>query len=98
MMFCSVAVTMAVPYSVVGRWSVGGGCAGRRWGRGAHGFGVAVREGHDRDHRVGPRGGRERTAVPDPHALGVMELAVRAGDAGLRVGAHPARAHLVGGE
>ena len=58
-------------------------------------LGGAARERHDRDHRVRARGRRERAAVADPHALGVVELAPRVGNARLGVVPHPARAHLV---
>src|SRR3954462_3720736 len=53
------------------------------------------RQGHDRDHRVGARRRRERTAVPDPHSLYIVQLAKWPGHARLRVLAHPRRAHLV---
>ena len=50
----------------------------------------AVGERHDRDHRVGARGGRERARVADPHAGRVVQLAV-AGSATLVCGSVPIR-------
>ena len=61
-------------------------------------LGGAVRERHDRDHRVRARGRRERAAVADPHALGVVQLAPRVGNARRGVVPHPAGAHLVRAE
>src|SRR4029079_10081377 len=53
---------------------------------------------HGREHRVRPRGGRERTGVADPDAAGVVELAPWTRHRARRVGTHPAGPHLVGAE
>src|SRR3712207_166297 len=61
-------------------------------------LGGAPGQGHDRDHRIGARAGREGAAVADPDAWRAVQLTVRVGDALRRVRAHSAGAHLVGAE
>src|SRR5688572_24945038 len=84
----SVSVAMAMPGVSLCR-------GGRRRGAGSrYRLARAVGQGHDRDHRVGARGGGERARVAYPHTGRVVQLAVGVGHAGLRVRAHAAGAHL----
>ena len=56
-----------------------------------------VADGHVGDHRVDTAGAGEDARVGDVEAIDAPDLAVGIDDAGARVGAHAARAHLVGG-